>query len=245
MLPRDWELLNFIEEQGFATFRQIERMFFSNQKSFCSRRLGQLRCSGYLGKRTILEAITGQSKMSKNVKYFPHLLNINLDSRDEIYFINRQYAKAFGRSAKLFKPNMVLHQLILNEVRHFLDEEIPHQIVLNDSKVKISAKKEAGRTREVYPDLSYEHGKVKIAVELERTNKARTRYFSKLLTYRLSNYSHVIYYYVQESQREVILSRAGKEKKFAVAHYKKPDELISNIWGVLPLNLFIHRVLEN
>ena len=144
MLPRDWELLNFIEEQGFATFRQIERMFFSNQKSFCSRRLGQLRCSGYLGKRTILEAITGQPKMSKNVKYFPHLLNINLDSRDEIYFINRKYAKAFGRSAKLFKPNMVLHQLILNEVRHFLDEEIPHQIVLNDSKVKISAKKEAG-----------------------------------------------------------------------------------------------------
>lgn len=241
MLPRDWELLAFIEEQGFASFGQLENRFF-NGKSNCSKRLKKLSAFGYIDRKRLFEFFKRDSSNNKPF-YFPHILNLNVNPNDFIYFIGREYSQGFGKSAKLFKPSMILHQLILSEVRMFLEREIEHKFILNDPKLKILSSFQFGRNEEIVPDLSLEYDKVKIAIEVERTPKGMVRYFNRFNFFRDSIYTHVVYYYTDECQLRPLLKRAGSTNKFAFAHYKFPNELYSNVYGIIKLNDFIHRIL--
>jgi Cft2 family RNA processing exonuclease len=245
MLPRDWELLAFIEEQGFASFSQICRRFFSDKKSNCSKRLDKLQFFRYLGSKKLFDFFRSGKTNQVKQGYFPHLLNLNISPRQKIYFIHREYARGFGKSSKLFKSSMVLHQLIMNELRVFLDEEIAHKMLFNDPKLQILSSIQSGRNKEIVPDLSYEYNKVKIAVELERTPKGMIRYFERFSFFRDSIYTHIIYYYTDERQLKNLLKRAGNSPKFAFAHYQFPDELYSPAFGPINLNDFIHKSLAN
>ena len=244
MLPRDWELLSFIEEQGFVSFDQILKRFFKNQPT-CSMRLQKLCYFKYLDRKKLADFFQSSRKGGVRQGYFPHLLNLNIKPNHQIYFIHREYAKGYGKSSKLFKPSMILHQLIMNDLRVFLDEEIAHKILLNDPKLQIVSSIQFGRNKEIVPDLSYEYNKVKIAIELERTPKGMVRYFERFSFFRDSIYTHVIYYYTDECQLKNLLKRAGHSTKFAFAHYKFPDELYSNTFGPLSLNDFLHKSLMN
>ena len=244
MLPRDWELLDFIEGQGFASFAQICKLFFKNDKSNCSKRLTKLIHFKYLDRKPLMDFFRGRGESGIKTNFFPHLLNLNIKPNQQIYFIHREYSKGYGKSAKLFKPSMVLHQLVMNEIRPFLDDEIAHKMLLNDPKLQIASGIQLGRNKEIVPDLSYEYNKVRIAVELERTLKGMTRYFERFSFFRNSIYTHVIYYYVDEAQLKPLLARAGHSSKFAFAHYKFPDELYSNTFGPLNLHAFLHKALN-
>lgn len=243
MLPRDWELLNFLEEQGFATAQQLEKRFFNDQ-STCSKRLKKLEHFGYIHKKRILDFFT--TKKHDNIRhgYFPHILNLNIKPNQCVYFIDRKYALGFGKSGQLFKPSMILHQLILNDIRDFLEKNVVHKLVLNDPKVKILSNIYLGNGSDTVPDLSIEYDHVKIAVEVERTPKGNIRYFKRFGNFRDSKYTHVIYYYTDEPQLKQLLRYAGVSKKFAFAHYRTPNELYSNVYGVLNTNTFIHKVLS-
>lgn len=240
MLPRDWELLEFLEEQGFASFQQLNRRFFSSKNSTCSMRLKKLENNQYISQKILFDFFRNNTSELKQ-GYFPHLLNLNIKPNQKIYFVNRGYSKGYGKSRKLFKPSMVLHQLMLNEVRDFLDDELVYKILLNDPKIQILSSIQLGRHHQIVPDLCYEHDKIRVAIELERTAKGMTRYFKRFSYFRDSIYSHVIYYYANENQLQNLLKRAGSTRKFAFAHYKFPNELYSNVFGPLRLNDFIHK----
>jgi len=241
MQPHDWDLLEFVEEQGFATQKQLKSKYFK-LKGSCSRRLRDLCKHGYLQRRELRKFFPSKGEPGSRASFFPHILNVNLSPTDYVYFIGREYSKGFGKSSKLFKPSMVLHQLILNEVRDFVDRTIEHKILLNDPKLQIASKIQFGRNEEIVPDLSYEFDKVRIAVELERTLKGMVRYFKRFSFFRDSIYTHVIYYYTDECQLKTLLARAGNSSKFAFAHYKFPNELYSNVFGPITLNDFIYKV---
>ncbi len=244
MLPRDWELLEYVETQGFATLSQLRKRFF-NRKANCSMRLKKLLAFKYLEKKPLFDFFITEAKRGIGQTYFPHILNLNISPKQQVYFINRDYSKGFGKSKKLFKPSMVLHQLILNELRNYLDQEIVHKMMLNDPKLQIASSIQIGRNPEIVPDLSYEYESIKIAIELERTVKGMVRYFHRFNFFRDSIYSHVIYYYTDEAQLKPLLKRAGSSRKFAFAHYKAPNELYSNVYGPLRLNDFIHKLITH
>ena len=242
MLPRDWELLYFIEEQGFVSFSQICKKFFHGNSSYCSRRLKKMCFFKYLEKKSFLDFF-GCKNGTKH-KYFPHLLNLNIRPQQQIYFVGREYAKGFGKSGQIFKPSMILHQLILNDIRVYLEEQVVHKWSLNDPKLKILSYVEHSRNEDIVPDLSLEYDSVRLAIEVERTPKGKIRYFKRFNFFRESIYSHIIYYYTDECQLRPLLERAGVSRKFAFAHYKTPNELYSNVFGLIDLHTFIHRVLD-
>ena len=244
MLPRDWELLSYLEEQGFATFDQLNHKFFFSKKPSCSMRLKRLSECGYIHKKRLLDFFQSNKRSGVKKGYFPHILNLNIKPNQFIYYINREYALGFGKSGQLFKPSMILHQLILNDMRDFLEKEVVHKLVLNDPKVKILSNIYLGRGSDTVPDLSIEYDHVRIAVEVERTPKGSIRYFKRFGNFMDSNYTHVIYYYTDEPQLKQLLKYAGTSKKFAFAHYRIPNELFSNVFGVIDTNTFIHRVLD-
>jgi len=245
MLPRDWELLSFLEEQGFASGIQIRDQFFNGKRSSCSTRLSKLLSNGYIHRKKLLEIFRSGKKGSRKLKFFPHILNLNIRSGDYIYYIDRRYALGFGKSGQLFKPSMVLHQLVLNEVRFFLEEEVIHKRVLNDPKAKILSKLHLGTGSDTVPDLSFEYNHIKIAVELERTLKSNLRYFQRFSALRQSKYTHVLYYYVDERHLLRLLKHAGAEPSIAFAHYKTPNEVFSNVFGMTDVNTFLHKSLES
>ena len=240
---RDRDVLVFIEEQGFASFNQLNRKFFLS-KGYCSERLNKLCAFRYLKKCDLKDFFISKKMNDVSGGYFPHLLSLNVKPHQKIYHIDRNYAQGWLRSQGLFKPSMLLHQLILNEVRMFLEKEIEHQYIFNDPILKTLSFIEFGRNEEVVPDMSIEDGKLKIAVEVERTPKGRTRYFKRFNFFRDSVYTHVIYYYVDDSQLKPLLKRAGKTNKFAFAHYTQPDQLISPVWGMVSLSEFLHKSIE-
>ena len=241
MLPRDWELLRFLEEQGFATFQQLRSRFFAS-KSYCSERVQKLCAFGYIARKP-LEAFfyKNQGKQEIRKGYFPHLLNLNLRPGQDIFFVARDFSEGFGKSKRLFKPSMLLHQLILNDIRSFIEEEVLHQWIFNDPKLKVVSTIQSGRNPEIVPDLSIEDGPLKMAIEVERTPKGKSKYFRRFNFFRDSIYSHVIYYYTDENQLRGLLDRAGRDGKFAFAHYKTPNELYSPTLGVLKIHEFIQK----
>lgn len=242
MLSRDWELLNYVEEQGFLTFSQIEKKFFLT-KSACSRRLKLLCNTKYLDKKDLLSLFKTNDEIKETGYYFPHILNLNLRSSQNIYFIGREYARGFGKSPRLYKKSMVLHQLILNDLREFLSSNLDYKQINNDPVLHILGDIQLGRNKKIVPDLSYEYGKVKIAVELERSLKGELKYSKRFSYFRDSIYTHIIYYYTDESFLRILMKKASFDPKFAFAHYKTPNDLYSNVWGRIALNEFIFKVL--
>ena len=243
MKDRDWELLQFVEEQGFASFGQLQKHFF-NDKSNCSKRLNKLCAFRYLSRKKLYDFFVSPHEKGVKKGYFPHLLNMNITPQHWIYHIDRSYSKGFGMSQSLYKPSMILHQLILNEIRGFLEKEVIHKWSFNDPFLQVLSFIHFGRIEEIIPDLSIEDENIKIAIEVERTPKGQVRYFRRFNFFRQSLYTHIIYYYTDECQLKALLQRAGKDKKFAFAHYSRPDRLLSPVFGVVSVNEFIHRVLN-
>ena len=236
---RDRSLLAFIEEQGFASFSQLNKMFFKT-KGFCSERLDKLCFFGYLDKKKLIDFFKNPNTKETSQGYWPHLNNLNVSPIQKVYFINRKYSKGYGKSQSLFKPSMVLHQLILNDVRGFIEDEIKHKWVHNDPYLKILSSVEFGRSGEIIPDLSVECDNLKFAVEVERTPKGRARYFKRVNYFRDSVYTHVVYYYTDECQLKPLLDRVGLDKKFSFAHYTTPNKLINPVFGTMSLLDFVH-----
>lgn len=240
---RDRRLLDFLREQGLASIHQLERMFFPS-RSACAHRLSTLSQNNYVTRSTIKDLFPTGSAASSGRRFFPYLLGAGLHPSAAIYRLSDVYLKQIGLTKRLLKPNLCIHQLLLNEVRSVLEKELQCTFLLNDPKLTILSDIHFDRLKEFTPDLSFESQDQKIAVELERTQKSLNRYQMRFHYYKQSAYTHVLYYYVNESHLKMLLSSAGTARKFAFAHYLKPTELLSNTWGYLTLQEFITRVSQ-
>lgn len=238
MQTRDWDLLRFIEEQGFVSYRQIRENFFEHQPT-CSNRLIDLVRTKYLSCEPLLNFF---QKNKESGYFFPHLLNLNIDPREKVYFLNRNYARGFGKSQKLFKKNMILHQLILSGLRLELQNSIEFKQINNDPILHILNGIQPGRNREIIPDMCFEYDNIKIAIELELTLKAQAKYSQRFSYYRDSIYTHIIYYYSDEAYLRNLIKKASFDPKFAFAHYKTPKDLFSNVLGRISLGDFLFKV---
>lgn len=242
LLPRDWELLSFLEQQGFATFTQLEGRYFNNRQN-CSARLLRLKKFGYIDDIPALDLFLSK-KDQLDGKLFPYISEFTLKPATKIYFLSEDFRRKFAFSEGLLKKNMVLHQLILNDLRAQLESEIPHKMVLHDPKIKIVAKIETGRHESIRPDLSLEFGTFKVAIELERTIKNKSRYYERFLYYEDSVYSHVLYYTTDRRKIEFLIERSNPYRKVAVGYFREPFELYHNIFGNINIQEFFRKSQE-
>lgn len=235
---RDRKILDLLRDQGFVSFEQILEKFFPNKFS-CSKRLKLLEKNQYLQSKTLKEYFQNEN----NKGFFPHLLGLGLKGHSKIYFLSRCYRKIIPETNRLLKTDLCIHQLILNNVRFFLEDNVKDaRFLLSDPQVKILSEFQLGRRKEFTPDISVEHKNYIMAVELERTIKSKNRYLARFWYYKDSTYSHVLYYYVNESHLSMLLKQAGSARKFGFAHYLRPHQVLSKAWGYLELNEWIEKV---
>jgi hypothetical protein len=239
LLARDWELLGYLEQQGFATFPQIKERYFNNHQN-CYARLKRLAACGFVAKSSATNLFLTQKERAEG-KLFPFISEFNLNPNTQIYYLARKFRAKYAFSEGLLKKEMVLHQLMLNELREFLEKEIPHNTVLTDTKIRVISRVERGRHEKIRPDLSFEFGSFKVAVELERTIKSKARYYERFLYYETSLYTHVIYYTTNRKKLEHLIERARPFQKIGIAYLKSPLEVYHNILGFLSLQTFLRK----
>jgi len=235
---RDKQILDLLRDQGFVSFEQLLNRHFKSANA-CSKRLLLLQNNDYIKSKTIKEYFQN----NKTKGFFPHQLSLGLKGQSKIYFLSTSYRKLVCETNRLLKPDLCIHQLLLNEIRFFLESEIKDaRFLLNDPQLKILSEHQLARRKEFTPDISIEHHGYTMAVELERTQKSANRYSSRFWYYRDSVYTHVIYYYVNEAHLRILLRYAGQARKFGFAHYLRPNQVLSKAWGYMTINEWISKV---
>ena len=234
---RDYRILDFLRSQGFATFWQLQTLFFKSEDS-CGLRLRALARGKYL------ESTTANLFFKEAGKRFSSiLLGLNIHPLTKIYTLSSVFRRQVSETNRLLKYDLCLHQLMLNDVRINLDHHITgYRLVLNDPQLKTWSIIDPGRRHEFTPDLSYESKNYSIAIELERTVKSLRRYMDRFGYYQSSVYTHVLYVYTAESHLATLLKYAGNSRRFAFAHYLKPNEVFSNVWGHMEINDWIKKL---
>lgn len=233
---RDTSLTTFLMRQGFATFEQLQAMFFPSKMS-CSKRLRALEATGYI------TSISASAFFRGNNQFTPFLLGLNLHPLTRIYQLSSTYRRQVPETNRLLKKHLCLHQLILNDVRVKLTSELrSFSLVLNDPQLKTWSIVDPGRRKEFTPDLSYEMDRFSLAIEVERTLKSDCRYTQRFGFYLGSSYTHVLYVYVNDAHLPTLLAHAGASRLFAFSHYLHPTEVFCRAWGYLKLNDWIDKV---
>lgn len=203
----------------------------------CSKRLSALEKAGYISSTSAEDFFKG------NRQFTPFLLGINLHPLTKIYQLSSTYRRLVPETNRLLKYHLCLHQLILNDVRTKLAEDLSsYKMILNDPQLKTWSMIDPGRRKEFTPDLSYEMETSILAVEVERTLKSDCRYSERFGYFQSSNYSHVLYVYVNEAHLPTLLSHSGTARQFAFSHYLNPTLVFSNTWGHMHLNEWIKKV---
>ncbi len=211
-------------------------MFFSSKVS-CSKRLIALQASGYLSSQTALEVFKGKKE------FVPMILGLNVHPLTKIYSLSKVFRRQVPETNRLLKQHLVLHQLLLNDVRFKLKYHIEdYKVLLNDPQLKTWSLIDIGRRKEFTPDLSFEFEKHSMAIELERTLKSLNRYMERFAYFQTSSYTHVHYIYVNEGHLSTLLKYAGSSRIFGFSHYLNPTEVFSNAWGYMPLNDWIEKL---
>jgi hypothetical protein len=233
---RDIEITSFLRAQGFATFEQLQNMFFRSKVS-CSKRLVALQAAGYISSQNATDVFKGKKDFT------PMVLGLNIHPLTKIYSLSQTFRRQVPETNRLLKQHLVMHQLLLNHVRFKLKDQVEdYNLLLNDPQLKTWSLIDLGRRKEFTPDLSFEFDGHSLAIELERTLKSLNRYMERFAYFQTSSYTHVHYIYVNEGHLPTLIKYAGSSRIFGFSHYLNPTEVFSNAWGYMRLNDWVAKL---
>lgn len=244
LTDRDREVLLFLRSQGFASFDQLCKRFFKTKQN-TSNRLVLLEKNQYLKSHNLKSYLT-----ESNSKFFPYIQGLGINPKTKIYTLHNVFKRQFSETNRLIKKDLLLHQLLLNDIYFFISDQVLSELnpdlkstlVLNDPEHKLLATVDITKRKEFTPDLTILSGEMCLSVELERTAKNQNRYQERFWFYEDSSFTHVIYFYVNESHLPNLLKYSGLARKFCFAHYLKPELVFSNIFGHMQLNSWINKI---
>lgn len=238
LVERDWEILAFLDQQGFSTFDQLLKRFFKSDHT-CSRRLGRLSEYGLLTSSRIMDFFRSPND-NENTPSLPLVSECKFSSSNIVFYLSERFRRKYSFSDALLKKEMLIHQLILSGLRNQIDALIKHDVALSDPEIKVLSKLEIGRHEKIRPDISYESGNKKIAVELERSNKSRSRYYERFLYYEDSIYQKAIYYTTNRRNIDFLLTQTKSFEKIAVGYHQEPTVLFHSLKGRVGLLDFLN-----
>lgn len=237
LVQRDWEILSFLEQQGFSTFEQLFKRFFKSNHT-CSRRLSRLTSFGLISSSRIMDFFLKPTDNGKTPG-LPLVAECKFKSNNLIFYLSERFRKKYAFSEALLKREMLIHQLILSDLRNTIDPLIKHQIALSDPEIKVLSKIEIGRHEKIRPDISYESVDMKVAVELERSNKSKSRYYERFLYYDDSIYKKAIYYSTNRRNIDYLLNQTKSFEKIGVGFHLDPTIIFHNLYGKVSLTEFL------
>ena len=221
---RDKLIIETLQHQEFCFYKDICKNFFPS-KSSASQSLKRLMKSGHI----ILEPAR----------------NLNSRSFDDLslsLFVNNHFIVRLGERYKLIKRETgswkKRHQVLLFSVKERLEKLLREPAIFEIQIRELRNTLHNGRD-EPLPDFYLKGKNYKLAVELELNLKSQDRYFRKMIDYKNSRFTHVLYIatHIKSLQR---LSGIFRYRKYiAVSHYSNVTEIISHRYGRQPLSCWL------
>lgn len=241
LTPRDLQIVNFLKDQGFATYDDLRLRFFG-KKSVTSRRLGILSTNGIIKSQNIYD-IFG---IDKNTLYFPYLVQLKISPKHRIFSLGESMLRSMNSGKAMQRKNMVFHQLFLNHALYFLEKAFPSAMILTEQMINALVINQPGRKKEIAPDLTLEFigksgQKIKIAVELERTIKEKNRYLQKSDYFDRSIYTHVWYIGLTDKSLKSLQKKTLARRKYGFSHISRMETVLSSEYGYLGFSDWIDQ----
>jgi hypothetical protein len=193
LTDRDFEILEFLYQQGVATLKQLTDQFFQSAGS-ARVRIHQLIKNGYLDSRSLTELKT-VSRSSYLMEHNSEIFGSRKDlHKYRVYSLGNRFKKSLYNTSSLIEPIMWKHQIQLNRIIKALKQSFPDAIYISDPEVRKRSETFTIAREEAIPDLVVQTKTLNIAIELERNQKSDLRYYSRFLFYKNSSYTHVIYF---------------------------------------------------
>ena len=227
LTERDKLIIDILKEQDFCFYNDIKNKFFSSDFS-ASHRLTCLKENGYI----FIESLSP-------VDFKKNLDNSSIETIGKKYKII-SLADKNKYLRRTVSPWKKTHQLLLFSLREQLKKILGVSPVF-ESWIKDSKYTLYDRTFEPFPDFYLKGEDYKLAIELELHLKSKNRYSLKMSEYRKSSYSHVLYV-VTNGKKITSLVRAFRYYKYVgIAHYAKPEDVISYRYGNIPLSKWLKK----
>jgi DNA-binding Lrp family transcriptional regulator len=234
---RDIRIIQYIKDQGFVTYNELCDGYFHSLQD-CSRRLSQLERAGFIDRKTLKSYF--QSSQAKY--YFPHLLPLGVNQNTQIISLSARLRKFYPDYDLVFRKDILLHQLYLGKVRRHFSERFKNDLILSEYEMKTLSNLIIDRNSDVHPDLSFERGEIRLALEMERTKKAFDRYFSKFYNFYDSSYSHVLYVFINQKSMASVLGMTKIYRKIGFALMSNLNEVYSPVFGKLLFDDWFSRI---
>ena len=220
---RDKNILNFIKNQDFCFYKDIQKKFFFSP-STTSRRLNKLSRYGVLN----IEYInTGKLKKVLDESS----LNV-IGCHKKIVFLKQSFLNT-PKGLKLNRSK-INHQVLLFYLKDQLESILKLPAIL-ENEIKEKRNTLESGDHDPYPDFYLKGYDFKLAVELELNIKSQNRYDLKTVDYSLSSYSHVLYVVGSLKKKDKLLEYFSFKDRIGVAHYKEPETVYSYSYGKLSI----------
>lgn len=236
LTQRDFQILEYLYENGVATFQQICDGFFKSPGSALLR-IHHLKKFGFIESRSVSELKASRTQLILFGKK-PH--------KAKIYQLAKAMRAKNPKNDFFLHPTMWKHQIQLGHMRMLLKSIFPHALFLNDSEIRENWKNyKSSDLREPIADLLIEysdHGKYwKIAIEIERNLKTKEDYFSRFSLFKNSSFTHVIYFCDGEKVFNGISENSAWVRKIGVANLLSPKKIFQKSSGFQSIQNFLGK----
>ena len=222
LTKRDKLIIEILQNQDFCFYKDVCKNFFPSKTSACNR-LNKLKEGGYLQIEEIKPSDINKVLDSPSLGLAGKQLKI-------ISLSNK------GRLAKRkTSPLKKTHQILLFSVRKRLEKFLEKEAVFENQIRELRQTLHNGKY-EPFPDFFIKGEGYKLAVELELSLKSQNRYFQKMIDYRNSRFTHVLYIATHIKTLPKLSGTFRHRKYIAVSHYSNVEQVISHRYGRQSLN---------
>jgi hypothetical protein len=235
---RDFEILEYLYHQGISTLDQLTTQFFTSPVS-ARVRIHQLKKHGYLVARPLTDLKSVSHAVYRNVTDLSMFGDRSNLHKYRVYTLGERLKAEYPRFDDLTHPVMWKHQIQLGRIRSFLEKEFQGCSFLSDPEVRLFWGQFKMGAEEVVPDLVMNYRTLKVAIELERNLKSEVSYYSRFVSYKNSDYTHVLYFCEKERIFRSISDQASSFFKIGVSLILLPQKVFQKSFGFQPIDQFL------
>lgn len=234
---RDFDMLRFLGAQGVATADQLTERYFPSRK-VCLNRLHVLRRGG------MVESVPLSALREISINSFKQAAQLLALRREEawryrLYRLTKELRTRRPGGEALADIMMWKHQIQLNGVRRLFERMFPGAVILIDPEIRAEWRRFNAGGEMPVADLVIRRDGQEFAVELERTRKAESEYFSRFFKFESSIYSHVLYFCESDEIFNKIAELSKRFKKIGVSRLLSPELIYRKEEGFQSLHQFL------
>ena len=227
LVERDFQIIDFLKESGWALSSQVSQRFFEGSRHACANRMRVLTQEG------IIETLS-LSAFKNKYWHERALLNLfcNLNGRTRVHRLSENLRRALGkRHQRAASDFMLAHQVLLNSVRERLEGVFPEAHVTGEATESVRVQQLGGIAQDT-PDLVLTFNGITLCLELERKARRGLGAFNFAYEDRFENlvvcYDLVLYVVQEEDHLSPLMKKAIGLSRVGFCSIMNLDEIFSS-----------------